>query len=76
MSDRLNIEHLEQAAAAVGDLSRYAIAKRIGVSQSTISRLANGECLPSARTQRLIMKTYKIAHDDLITDGDHEPVAA
>lgn len=75
MTYRLNFENLEKAAAAAGDHTRYAIAKRTRLSQSTISRLANGNCQPSAATQSAILRVYQLPIDQLMTCDD-EQVAA
>lgn len=77
MSHRLNIENLREAAREVGDLSDYAIAKRTGVSTSTISRLALGACQPNAVTQSRILRTYRMPFNKLMTISDEtEQVAA
>ncbi|WP_035796332.1 helix-turn-helix domain-containing protein [Kitasatospora mediocidica] len=73
MSHRLNIQNLRAAAAEVGDLSDYAIAKRTGLGKSTVSRLANGLCQPNAATQNRFLDTYKLPINKLMTD---EQVAA
>ncbi|MFD0405507.1 helix-turn-helix transcriptional regulator [Kitasatospora sp. NPDC127116] len=64
---RLNVEYLRQAAAQAGDDSAYNMARRLKVSQSTMSRLINGKCSPSAATQAKIRRTYGISLDDLMT---------
>lgn len=80
MSHRFNIKNLREAAREVGDLSDYAIAKRTGISTSTMSRLANGDCQPNAGTQSRILRTYhRLPFSKLMTisgDTDTDQVAA
>jgi transcriptional regulator with XRE-family HTH domain len=75
MPHQLNTDNLREAAASLGDLTRYAIAKRTGVSQSTVHRLLNGECQPTAATQGRLIDAYQIPIDQLMTSAD-EQVAA
>jgi len=75
MSHRLNVENLRAAAAAVGDNTDYAIAKRTGLGKSTISRLVNGACQPNATTQNRILSAYELPINKLMTN-DQEQVAA
>lgn len=75
MPNQLNTKNLREAAASLGDLTRYAIAKRAGVSQSTVSRLFNGECQPNAATQGRLIEAYQIPINELMTSED-EQVAA
>lgn len=70
MSHRLNIDNLRKAAAELGDLTDYAIAKRSGVSKSTVSRLVNNACQPTAATQNRFLSTYKLPIDKLMTVAD------
>jgi transcriptional regulator with XRE-family HTH domain len=58
VSHRLNIQKLREVAAEVGDHTAYRIAKRTGLSQSTISRLVNNETQPNAATQGRILDAY------------------
>ncbi|MFF0409167.1 helix-turn-helix transcriptional regulator [Kitasatospora sp. NPDC004745] len=64
---RLNVEYLRKAAAQAGDNTAYNIARRLNVSQSTMSRLINGKCNPSAATQAKIRRAYGISLDELMT---------
>ncbi|TCO64360.1 helix-turn-helix domain-containing protein [Actinocrispum wychmicini] len=43
---RIRPDALDKIAEAKGLRSRYALAKRLGVSQSTIGRVLDGQCLP------------------------------
>ncbi|MEU8920025.1 helix-turn-helix domain-containing protein [Kitasatospora sp. NPDC048545] len=72
---RLNVEYLREAAAQAGDGSDYTIARRLNVSQSTISRWVNGKCSPSARAQASIRGAYGVSLDDLMI-GNDIPAAA
>jgi len=47
---RLSGERLARAAADKGDLSGYAIAKRTGLNQTTLSRLRRGMARPATKT--------------------------
>jgi transcriptional regulator with XRE-family HTH domain len=73
---RLNVEYLRKAAAQAGDGSAYEIAKRLNVSQSTMSRLLNGKCNPSALTQAKMRFAYGITLDELMTCDDDHRIAA
>jgi transcriptional regulator with XRE-family HTH domain len=75
MSHRLNIRSFREAAAAHGDRTDYAIAKRTGLGTSTVSRLVNGACQPSASTLSRIVTTYQIPLGHLMTI-EGEQVAA
>lgn len=75
MPHQLNTKNLREAAASLGDLTRYAIAKRAGVSQSTVHRLLSGQCQPNAATQSRFIDAYQIPIDQLMT-SDETQVAA
>ncbi|MEH0445461.1 helix-turn-helix transcriptional regulator [Streptomyces sp. B21-102] len=67
MSDyRLRVERLRSAAAAKGDHTSYAIWKRTGVAQSTLSRLRRGVAKPAAETLLVLSQAYGLSVDDLI----------
>lgn len=77
MSHRLNIKKLREVAAEAGDHTAYRIAKRTRLSQSTISRLVNGECQPSVATQNSFVTAYELDLRDLMTvTDDTDQVAA
>ncbi|MFJ9427563.1 helix-turn-helix domain-containing protein [Streptomyces sp. NPDC101249] len=63
---RLQSERLRSAAAARGDLSSYAIWKRTGVAQSTLSRLRRGVAKPTAETLLTLATAYGLSIDELI----------
>jgi transcriptional regulator with XRE-family HTH domain len=67
---RLRTERLRSAAAAKGDLTSYAIWKRTGVAQSTLSRICRGIAKPAADTLLVLSNTYGLSVDELI---DREP---
>lgn len=76
MSDyRLRVELLCSAAAAKGDLTSYAISKRTGVAQSTLSRLRRGIAKPGADTLLTLATAYELSVDELI-DRDADSGAA
>ncbi|MEH0520536.1 helix-turn-helix transcriptional regulator [Streptomyces stelliscabiei] len=68
---RLRTERLRSAAAAKGDLTSYAIWKRTGVAQSTLSRLRRGVAKPAAETLLALSQAYGLSVDELI-DRDTE----
>lgn len=63
---RLRHERLRAAAAARGDHTSYAISKRTGVAQSTLSRLRRGIAKPAADTLLTLATTYGLSVDELI----------
>ncbi|GAA4663019.1 helix-turn-helix domain-containing protein [Streptomyces youssoufiensis] len=66
---RLRAERLQAAAAARGDHSAYAIARRTGLSQSAISRLRRGIAAPATRTLLILADTYGLRVEDLVVTG-------
>lgn len=66
MPRQFNIQNLREAASKLGDETAYRIAKRTGVSESTISRLANGECQPNATTAAKFIEAYPIDFNKLM----------
>lgn len=67
-SYRLNMNLLFAAAAAAGDRSSYAIAKRTGLSQDTIGRLRNGTVSePTVQTLLALSDTYKVPVEELVS---------
>lgn len=75
-SYRLCGERLAQAAAAMGDLSGYAIAKRTGLNQTTLSRLRRGMVQPATKTLLTLAEAYGLTVDDLIEVEDKTEEAA
>ena len=57
---------LTSAAARAGDLTAYAMAHRIGVRQSTISRILAGRTVPSLPTIGALALAYGLKLDDLV----------
>lgn len=65
-SYRLRSERLHEAAAARGDHSNYAIAKRTGLNQTTLSRICRGLAKPAAETLLTLATAYGLSVDELI----------
>lgn len=65
-SYRLRSARLHEAAAARGDHSNYAIAKRTGLNQTTLSRICRGIARPAAETLLVLSSTYGLSVDELI----------
>ncbi|MEC3995077.1 helix-turn-helix transcriptional regulator [Actinacidiphila sp. DG2A-62] len=59
-------DRLEEAAAACGDRSRYAMSKRTGLSQSVLFRLRHGKGSPSAGTLLKLARAYGLEVNDLL----------
>lgn len=65
-SYRLHNGRLQEAAAARGDHSNYAIAKRTGINQTTLSRICRGVAAPATKTLLTLAATYGLSLDDLV----------
>lgn len=65
-SYRLRSDRLHEAAAARGDHSNYAIAKRTGLNQTTLSRICRGVAKPATETLLILAATYGLSLDELI----------
>lgn len=63
---RLRSDRLREAARAKGDATSYAIARRTGLAESTLSRLNNGKSVPSTASLLVLSSTYGISVDELI----------
>jgi transcriptional regulator with XRE-family HTH domain len=63
-------ERLEQAAAAKGDHTGYAIAKRTGLNQTTISRLRRGLVRPTAASLFVLARAYDIGVEELVDTSE------
>lgn len=63
---RLCSDRLQEAAAAKGDRSSYAIAKRTGLAQSTLSRLRRGLAKPATGSLLILSATYGLSVDELL----------
>lgn len=62
----LHSKRLGEVAAAKGDRSSYAIAKRTGLAESTLSRLRRGISSPTTSSLMALAAAYDVAVDDLI----------
>jgi transcriptional regulator with XRE-family HTH domain len=69
---RLRAERLRSAAAAKGDHTSYAIWKRTGVAQSTLSRICRGIAKPATDTLLVLSTTYDVSIDELIDRDANE----
>jgi transcriptional regulator with XRE-family HTH domain len=65
---RLCSARLREAAAAKGDHSSYAIAKRTGIAESTLSRLQRGLAKPATGSLLTLAATYYLTVDDLVEE--------
>lgn len=63
---RLHGDRLAEAAAAKGDMSSYAIAKRTGLNQTTLSRLRRGIAQPATSTLLTLATEYGLTVEDLL----------
>jgi transcriptional regulator with XRE-family HTH domain len=68
-SYRLRSARLQEAAAARGDHSNYAIAKRTGLNQATLSRILRGIARPATKTLLTLSLAYGVSVDELIEQG-------
>lgn len=66
MRVRLRTDLLTEAAREQEDLTLQAIANRIGVEESTITRLFNGESEPRLRTVLKLHDAYAVPVTELI----------
>lgn len=69
MSHRLRIDKLRTAARRKGDRSGYAIAKRTGLHESTISRILRGQAQPGAKALLLFRTAYGCDVDELLDEA-------
>lgn len=65
---QLCVARLDEAAEAHGDHSGYAIAKRSGLAESTVSRLRRGLARPAMSTVMALSKAYDVAPDQLLNE--------
>lgn len=66
---RFRVDVLTKKAEAKGDHTHYAIAQRIGVRESTISRLMAGRTIPNLLTLAALAGAYGTSLDDLVERG-------
>jgi transcriptional regulator with XRE-family HTH domain len=67
---QLRSDRLDEAAAKKGDLSSYAIAKRTGLAESTLSRLRRGLASPATASLMKLSEIYGIPVDELIETAE------
>lgn len=67
---RLREAPLKAAAAAKGDHSSYAISRRTGLAESTLSRLRRGMAKPAADTLLILATTYGLTVEELVEHTD------
>lgn len=72
---RLCSDRLREAAAAKGDATSYAIAKRTGLAESTLSRLRRGLAKPTTSSLLILAATYDLTVDDLVEQDTAEASA-
>lgn len=65
-SYRLRSARLQEVAAARGDHSNYAIAKRTGINQTTLSRICRGVAAPATKTLITLAAAYGLSLDELV----------
>lgn len=65
-SYRLRSARLHEVAAARGDHSNYAIAKRTGLNQTTLSRICRGVAAPATKTLLTLAAAYGLSLDELV----------
>lgn len=70
---RLNIKLLRTAAAAKGDTTGYAIARRTGLAESTVCRWLSGQTQPGSISLITLRDAYGVATDDLLQAVDPAP---
>lgn len=71
----LRSDRLREAAAARGDRSAYAIAKRTGLAESTLSRLRRGLAAPTTASLMKLAHAYDISIEDLVETRAEEEAA-
>lgn len=68
MSIRLDERKLRAIAAESGDLTGYAIARRTGLSETTLSRALNGKTSPQYQTLVRLARAYKVHVDEIVRE--------
>ena len=66
MAYRLRVEKLRAAAHSRGDHTGYAIHKRTGLNESTVSRILNGKSQPGTKSLARICAAYGVTVDELM----------
>lgn len=70
---QLNAGNLRKLAGEHGDPSGYAIARRTGLTQATISRLFSGKQELGPKSVRLLCAAYNTTREYLTGTEDHTP---
>ncbi|KJK50146.1 hypothetical protein UK23_11525 [Lentzea aerocolonigenes] len=74
---RVRPDALERIGIAQGLKSRYALAKRLGVSQSTVGRVLDGEQLPGNSLIAATLSRLHVSFEDVFeVDGTDNGAAA
>lgn len=68
MSYSLRIDRLRDLATERGDRSQYAIAKRTGLSEPTVSKIVTGKNRPRLETLLILRRAYGCTLDELIEE--------
>lgn len=76
MRHYLSADVVRAAATQLGDRTDYAIARRLGLRQSTVSRLMAGRTVPTVTTLVAVRDAYGITLDDLVVTAKAEAAEA
>lgn len=69
MSYRVSISTLRKVASTKGDRSGYAIAKRTGLNESTISKILRGRAQPGPKSLLAFRDAYGCSVDELLEEA-------
>ncbi|MFB9726355.1 helix-turn-helix transcriptional regulator [Haloechinothrix salitolerans] len=72
---RIRVDVLDKIANGAGLRSRYAIAKKLGVSQSTVGRVLDGEQLPGNPFIAATLTAFDVSFDEVFEVGEVGEVA-
>lgn len=64
---RFDADRLIEAAALQGDTTGYAIARRTGLTEGTVSRILAGRRQPKFESAAHLARTYDVQLDDLVS---------
>lgn len=64
---RVRVDELDRIATAQGLRTRYALAKRLGVSQSTVGRVLDGDQAPSGQFIAATVHELGVPFDDVFS---------
>ena len=73
---RIRVDALDKIAIGQGLRTRYAIAKRLGVSQSTVGRVLDGEQLPGNPFIAATLSTLDVQFDEVFEIEDSDETLA